>query len=325
MELKILKRDEYDIWDSFVDKSPQGSLFSKSWYLDALGAEYEILTVENKNRIIAGIVLAKNEINTYANPMLDKYLGVLLEKGSPNRHKRESNEYKAMELIAKECKKIKSFDYYFHPNFDNWIPFYWQGFAQTTRYTYRIEYKKYTLEEIYQNFHHGIVKNNINKGEKSGVEIWMNISFDDIWNLVNKTFLRQGGKSPFKKEKLKNYIDLLHRKGVFYSWGAYYEGKCVAVAGVVYEPKSAYFLLNGIDIENMPRGANTYMIYELIKYFSNKSDYFDFEGSMLPGVEPLYRKFATQRVPYMQIWNDNLINYLKLKAKKFYKKLRYGR
>ncbi len=325
MELRKLKEDEYSSWDEFVEASPQGSIFSKSWYLNSLGVDYSILVVEYKSRVIAGIVLAKNEINTYANPMLDKYLGVLLVEGSSNKHKRESTEYKAMELIAKECKKIKSFDYYFHPIFDNWIPFYWNGFAQRTRYTYRINYKDNSIDDIYNEFHQGIVKNNIKKGQRSGAVIKQDIPFEDLWEVVNKTFLRQGSKSPFKKDKLKKYIETLYKKDAFHCWGAYFKGKCVAVTGVVYEPKSAYFLLNGIDIEEMPRGANTYMIYEAIKYYSKQCDYFDFEGSMLPGVEPLYRKFGGERVQYMQIWNDNFFNYAKLKAKKIYKKIRYGR
>ena len=325
MELVKLDRNEYNIWDELVENSPQGSIFSKSWYLDILGVDYSILSVKEKDKIIAGIVLAKNEINTYANPMLDKYLGVLLQKALGNRHKRESKEYKAMELIAKECKKIKSFDYYFHPNFDNWIPFYWNGFAQTTRYTYRISYKDYTMDEIYQNFDRQNVKNNINRAKKSGVEIVDDVPFDDIWNLVNQTFLRQGSKAPFNKDKLEAYVKAAKEKGIFKSYAAYNCGKCVAVTCAIYEPKSAYFVLNGIDIENMPRGINTYLIYKLIEYFSNKCDYFDFEGSMLPGVEPFYRKMATHRVPYMQIWNDNFFNYAKLKAKKLYKKIRYGR
>jgi len=325
MELRKLKEDEYSSWDEFVEASPQGSIFSKSWYLNSLSVEYSILVVEYKGRIVAGIVLAKNEINTFANPMLDKYLGVLFEVGSSNVHKKESNEYKAMELISKECKKIKSFDYYFHPNFDNWIPFSWEGYAQKTRYTYRINYKENSLEEIYSKFHSGIVKNNIKKGQKSGAIIKEDIDFEDIWDIVNKTFLRQGSKSPFKKERLKEYIESLSKRGVFKSFGVYFMGKCVAVTGLVQDSKSAYFLLNGIDIEQMPRGANTLMIYKAIEYFSERCDYFDFEGSMLPGVEPLYRKFGGERVQYMQIWNDNFFNYAKLKAKKIYKRIRYGR
>jgi len=257
--------------------------------------------------------------------MLDKYLGLLLDVGSTNKHRRESMQYKAMELIAKECKKIKSFDYYFHPNFDNWIPFSWNDYTQKTRYTYRINYKDKSIDEIYSAFHNGIVKNNIKKGQKSGAIIKEDIPYEDLWQVVNKTFLRQGSKSPFKKEKFIKYIEHLGKRGVFKSFGVYFMGKCVSAGGIVYEPKSAYFLLNGIDIDNMPRGANTLMIFEAIKYFSNKCDYFDFEGSMLPGVEPLYRKFGGERIPYMQIWNDNFFNYAKLKMKKIYKRMRYGR
>ena len=325
MELRELKRDSYAQWESFVDASPQGSIFAQSWYLDILNVDYTILVVIEKERVVAGIVLAKNEFNTYANPMLDKYLGVLLDVGSPNKHKRESMHYKAMELIAKECKKIKSFDYYFHPSFDNWIPFSWEGFTQRTRYTYRINYRENSLDEIYSAFHNGIVKNNIKKGLRSGAVIEEDIPFEDLWKIVNKTFLRQGSRSPFKKDRLQEYVKELSKRGAFKSFGTYFMGKCVAAAGIVYEPKSAYFILNGIDIENMPRGANTLMIYEVIKYFNQSCDYFDFEGSMLPGVEPLYRKFGGERVQYMQIWNDNFFNYAKLKAKKIYKRVRYGR
>ncbi len=324
MELRYLKKSDFEKWNEFIEDSPQGSLFAKTWYLDALDVTYDILTVQKNNKIVAGIVLAKNELKTYANPMLDKYLGILFEKGSSNKHKRESSEYKAMELIAKECQKIKSFDYYFHPNFTNWIPLSWYGFSQKTRYTYRINNKN-SLEAIYNNFHYGIVKNNIKKGQKSGVEIREDIEFEILWDLVNKTFLRQGGKAPFSKERLYHYVETLKKRGVFKSFGACFKGECVAAAGIVFEKKSAYFLLNGIDIKNMPRGANTYMIYEAIKYFHKKCEYFDFEGSMLPGVEPLYRKFGGERTPYYQIYNDTFFNFFKLKAKQFYKKLRYGR
>ncbi|NEW61436.1 GNAT family N-acetyltransferase, partial [Sulfurovum sp. bin170] len=72
--LKTLEKKNYEDWNSFVDSSNQGSIFSKTWYLDALQMEYEILIVEDRDRIEAGTVLAKNEINIYSNPMLDKYL-----------------------------------------------------------------------------------------------------------------------------------------------------------------------------------------------------------------------------------------------------------
>jgi len=268
--------------------------------------------------------LAKNEINTYANPMLDKYLGILFSNENGNRQKIISKQYKQMELLAKELKNIKSFDYYFHPAFDNWIPLSWQGFTQQTRYTYRIDNSN-SLDDIYKNFHTNI-KRNITNSQKNNISIKENIPFDILWDIVNKTFLRQGSKAPFNRKKLENYILNLKEKSAFVSFGAYdSDNNCISVCGIVYEDKSSYLLLNGIDIEKQIRGANAHMIYESIKYFHDKCRFYDFEGSMLYGIEEFYRKFGGELTPYMKIWNDNFFNYAKTKAKKIYKKMRYGR
>jgi hypothetical protein len=324
MVLNKLDKNRYKEWNNFVNNSKQGSIFSKTWYLDALQVPYEILAIEDKGKIKAGIILAKNEINTFSNPMLDKYLGVLFLNEDGNHQKIISKQYKYMELIISQLKQIKSFDYYFHPSFQNWIPFSWGGFTQQTRYTYRINNQK-SLDEIYASFH-GNLKNDIKNAQKEQVTIKQNISFDELWKQVNKTFIRQGSKSPFKKEKLRHFILELRKREVFVSFGAYNSsGECIAVCGLVHEEKSSYLLLNGIDIENQVRGANAYMIYESIKFFHSKCSYYDFEGSMLPGVEQFYRRFGGELTPYMCIWNDNFFNYAKAKAKKIYKKIRYGR
>ncbi len=325
MERKILNSSQYDNWNTFTDTSPQGSIFTKTWYLDALQIDYEIMVIEEKEQIKAGIVLAKNEINTYANPMLDKYLGILFAKAEGNRQKIVSKEYKYMEILAKELKQIKSFDYYFHPSFINWIPLSWNGFTQQTRYTYRINNQEKNLNKIIASFH-GNLKNDIKNAIKENIIIKEDIPFETIWELVNKTFIRQGSKSPFKKEKLSHFIEQLKTRDRFISFGAYNsKNECIAICGLVYEEKSSYLLLNGIDIKQQVRGANAYMLQESIKYFHNKCNYYDFEGSMLPGVEQFYRRFGGELTAYMRIWNDNFFNYAKSKAKKIYKKIRYGR
>ncbi len=325
MKVYKLSIDKYKDWNTFVDNSPQGSIFSKTWYLDALQVDYDILIVEDKDKIKAGIVLAKNEINTYANPMLDKYLGILYERVEGNIQKAISNQYKYTEALAKELKKITSFDYYFHPSFNNWIPLSWAGFTQQTRYTYRIDNLKDTVEDIEKKYHSNL-KNDIKNAIKNNVIIKQNIPFEDLWNTIDKTFLRQGSKSPFDKEKLSIFIKNITKKDSFISFGVYdKDNKCIAVLGIVYEEKSSYLILNGIDIDNQIRGANAYIIHESIKYCHSKCKFYDFEGSMLPGVEQFYRRFGGELTPYYKIWNDNFFNYTKAKAKKIYKKMRYGR
>ncbi|NEW60221.1 GNAT family N-acetyltransferase, partial [Sulfurovum sp. bin170] len=201
----------------------------------------------------------------------------------------------------------------------------WQGFTQQTRYTYRIANRDIDIENIYSKFH-GNMKNDIKNAIREGVEIREETPFELLWDLVNKTFIRQGSKSPFNRERLEHFILKLKERGTFVSFGAYdSSGRCIAVCGLVYEERSSYLILNGIDIENQVRGANGYMLQESINYFHKRCDYYDFEGSMLFGVEQFYRRFGGELTPYMRIWNDNLFNYVKTKAKKIYKKVRYGR
>ena len=313
-------------WDDFVNHSPQGSVFSLSSYLNALEVNYKILCAVDKksNEIYAGIVLAKNQINTYSNPMLDKYLGVLF-KEEASSHKQKSRQYKAMELLADELKKYKTFDYYFHPAFKNWIPFYWQGFSQQTRYTYQINLNN-SIKAIEKKFH-GNLRNDIKNALNYQVDIRKEIEFEQFYEIINKTFLRQGSKAPFTKNKLRGFIHVLTEKNRIIIFGAYtINNELISACGIVFDNKTAYLILNGIDIERNIRGANALLILETIKHAKNqKLEIFDFEGSMLNGVEQFYRRFGAELTPYYRIWNDNLFNYTKTYAKKIYKKIRYGR
>jgi len=76
MEFQILKSEDHENWDVFVDMSPQGSLFAKTYYLDAIGLPYKIGVLKKNDTIKAGIVLAKNELHLFANPLFAKYLGI---------------------------------------------------------------------------------------------------------------------------------------------------------------------------------------------------------------------------------------------------------
>jgi uncharacterized protein YhbP (UPF0306 family) len=319
-------KEEIEKWDSFVKESPQGSIFSFSFYLEALCIDYKVLCVfDDKDNVLAGVILAKNQINTYSNPMLDKYLGILLKNEESISQKKVSKQYKIMELIATEIKGYKSFDYYFHPNFKNWIPLYWKGFTQQTRYTYQINLAK-SIETIEKAFH-GNLRNDIKNAINQGVVVKRDIDFDNLYSIIEKTFRRQGSKSPFNKAKLESFINDLLKNNQLISLGAYNnKNQLVSACCMVFDENSSYFILNGIDIDNQVRGANALMIFDAIKESKEKGLMsFDFEGSMLIGVEQFYRRFGGELVPYYRIWNDNLFNYIKTYAKGLYKRFRYGR
>jgi len=100
------------LWNDFVNNSPQGSIFSTIEYLNSLKIIYKILVVKSTDgSILAGIVLAKNSINTFSNPTLNKYPGVQLRKEENLTHKKISQQYKVLDLLSKKLRKYKLFDF----------------------------------------------------------------------------------------------------------------------------------------------------------------------------------------------------------------------
>lgn len=324
MEFRILPRDQYGEWNGFVDISPQGSVFAKTFYLDAIGLPYKIGAVFKGGVIQGGIVLAKNEIRVYSNPLFAKYLGVLLRPIEGKYVNRLTTEKKIIENVALEIRWCKSFDYTFHPHFRNWLPFYWNGHAQETRYTYRIHSLK-NMDQILENMD-SIARNEIRKAQRNEVKIEDNIPLEDFYHINSLTYERQGGKIPYSFAFFERFYNRLREHNAIKLLGAADQGsRLYAVCGIVYDKECSYFILNGIN-HSMPKvGANSLLVMKAIEFASEVSNVFDFEGSMIKPIESFYRGFGGILTPYHNIWRNNLLNSTKRFAIRSYKKFRYGR
>jgi hypothetical protein len=323
MEVRYLKEEEFDLWNEFVDESPEGSIYGKSWYLDALQSKYKILVTINDKEIYAGIVLTKNEIGTYSNPLLCKYLGIFYKRLDGNKQKNESKRVQLAKELIEEMKGIKTFDYTFHPNYKNWLPFYWAGFKQTTKYSYRLDLNK-DINELYKNFHKDH-RYEIRKAEDSGVKLSYQYNFESFYQLIDYTFKSQGSSAPFNRMILENYINELQKQKSIMFINSQDEKEITATLACVYDNNTAFLILNGSNDIGRKKGHNTFLIFQTLNFFIGKVNVFDFEGSMIKGIESFYRKFGGDFVEYYQIYNPSLINNLKLKTIPMYKRLKYGK
>lgn len=324
MEFCFLEPERYVVWDDFVDISPQGSIYSKSYYLDAIGLPYKVGVLLKGEKIQGGIVLIKNEIRMYSNPMFVKYLGVLLRPTEGSYANRISTEKKIIDKLVSNLSGYKSFDYTFHPSFSNWLPFYWAGYRQEIRYTFVID-DLTDMGKIHKNVQTR-VRNDIRKAEKNGIVIKHDISLEKFYYVNKMTYERQGGKIPYSFSFLKRFYGDLKKYNAIKLLGAIDEGGCYhAVCGLIYDRKSCNFLLNGINPNVVNSGANTLLVMRSIKFASGVSRMFDFEGSMIKPIEKFYRGFGAVLTPYYNIWKGNLRNNIKRFALKMYKKFEYGK
>jgi len=324
MKAEILDISAYDAWNDFVESSPQASIYYNSWYLDALAMPFSLLVVKEKERIIGGFVVIKNRIKQYSNPLLCKYLGVIYGRMDGNEYTKETKRRKICAALLPEFKKKRSFNYSFHPEFHNFLPFYWNGYSATTVYTYILPLKDRTEEELLKGMH-GKLRSEIKFGMSQGYEIVNDLDYDTFYEVNTMTYKRQGGSAPFKKEYLSNYYSALIKKEAIRFIGIRKDNYIIAVAGIIYDAHTTSLVLSGFDPDKIQRGANEVLIWETIRFASGHSEYYDFEGSMMASIDSFYRKFGGIHTPFLRIYKDNFLNFFTQKARQKYKKFKYGK
>jgi len=200
-QLKYLKADEYSLWDDFVDSSPQRTIYGKSWYLTALQCPFQILVIIQRQQILAGLVLTKDGRKNFANPYLCKYLGVYYANFKGTAYNQETKRRKITNLLLTELTQKSTFNYFFHPQFTTYFPFYLKNFDSRLRYSYWINLKDQSIAQIKANFHSKL-RSEIKVAEAQSFSITRDIPAAVFTKICQKTFLQKGRLVGLKTKKV---------------------------------------------------------------------------------------------------------------------------
>lgn len=307
----MLLKDKYVI---FCECEKEIPVFSQSWWLDAVcGKEnWDVILIEKGEEIIASFPYSIERrfygLKYIGMPILTQKLGPFIKY--PLGQKFASRLSYEKEVMQEIINKLPPYDF-FSVNFDyrytNWLPFYWKGFHQTTRYTYVIDDISDT-EIVFNNFEHSKRKN-IKKANK-GVQVLYDLSADDFYNNHKMTLQKQGEVIAYSYDIFKKLYDGAYKNNqgrVIYCKDV--DGNIHAALFVVWDDYSAYDLISTIDPTYRNSGAATLLVFEVIKYLVEKVKIFDFEGSMIEGVEESFRKFGTVQKSYSCIYKANSRRY----------------
>ena len=191
----------------------------------------------------------------------------------------------------------------FRYNFTNWLPFYWAGYGQTTRYTYVIP-NLTDLNRVFSEFNHSKRKN-IKKAEKL-VSVCTDLPAKELYANHVLTLSKQGEQIAYNFDHLKRIYDAAYKNGCGKTWYALDDQENLhAAIFVIFDNKSAYDLISTIDPDFRNSGAATLLVRDAIAYVSQYTNRFDFEGSMIRGVENSFRKFGARQTSYFSISKDN--------------------
>jgi len=238
-------------------------------------------------------------------PMLTQKLGPYI-KYPPNQKyvKRLSYEKKRLTELIESLPRYTCFRQSFNYTITNWLPFYWKGFNQTTRYTYVINDIN-NIESVYNDFHIS-KKRNIKKANTLGLEIKYDLSAKEFYENHKLTLAKENKRIKYSFELFeKIHNEAYKRKAgkVIYAIDSLYN--IHSALFVIWDKNSAYHLINTIDPDFRQSGSVSLLFKEIISYLSDKTQRFDFEGSMIESVENSYRRFGAKQIPYFNITKLN--------------------
>ena len=301
-------------WDAFVDGSPQGTMFCRSWWLRAaLGQFFEITTLQKGDALQAGLVLPFVRIGSqkhYVRPSMSTSQGVLLTPHEPNRsnEKNLSQEMSLLSQLVDSIPQHQGFRISLHPSLQNWLPFYWAGFQQTTAYTYVLEGIQ-DLDALQAGMDHSKRKNL--KRAKGLVEIHDDLSATAFYQHHQSTLRKEGKIISYKQEYLERIVSAAKENaGVEILTAVDTKGAVHSAIVVLYDVTSAYYVASSIDPEYRNSGSVTLLLVEAMRRASVVTNRFDFEGSMIQGVEQSFRRFGARQIPYQVIYKDRGIKQL---------------
>lgn len=293
----------------FCQENKKVPLFMQAWWMDAVCnyKNWDVLFYEKNNIIIAVWVyhfVKKFGLKLIIQPQLTQTNGIWIDYPDYLSNNEIVTFDKVVMTDLLNQFKNEKFSYYdqnFHYSIKNWLPFYWRDFKQTTRYTYQITdisnpmqcYKKFRLSK----------RTHINKAKKTlHLKTNFELSGQDFYKHIKQNLSSLGKKVNYSNELFMRIYNTSVSRNQGCIISAFDENNNLhAALFIVWDQNSAYDLISTINPTYKSSGASSLVVMEAIKAMSDKTQIFDFEGSMNENIENSFRQFGSIQVPYFRI------------------------
>jgi hypothetical protein len=307
--MEVISLTNKQRYSQFCSEHPDIPIFSQPWWLDAVCPDqWDVILIEKNNRIIASfpyyITKIKNIFTHIGMPPLTQKLGpYIVYDVNKLESKKISYEHTIYNEIIDELPKYDSFLVNFDWKYKNWLPFYWKNFRQTTRYTY-------ILDGITD---HDAIMQKYSKGKKQPIQkakkiltFKCDLTKDMFYSYFINVVQERNEVIGFSEDLFSHLYDALysHEMGrTFYCVDE--DNNIHAINMIAWDKECAYYLMAMRKKEYNTSGGTEFLVDETIKYVSQFVKRFDFEGSMIKGVEESYRHYGSYQTEYYQISKIN--------------------
>ncbi len=283
-------------------------LFMQFWWMETVckGKKWDVALAYDGDRLAGAMpyLFGKKLGMTYIlQPQLTQYSGPVYFYPEGCEAARLDFEKKTAQKLIEQINTLKPacFIQNFSSAITNWLPFYWAGFHQTTRYTYRLEDIS-DPQALFENFDREKRQRKIRRYEDT-TTVRFDMSAEEFARFHNRYWQSKGQRDLLSEEFITRVCSTAVARGNGVIGGLYdEEGRLLMVRFVAYDSRCAYSLMSANDSNLHRSGHSETLMWKMLQYLSDKTKSFDFEGSMDEGVEYFYRSFGATQTPYFQIY-----------------------
>jgi hypothetical protein len=295
-----------DLYRTFSATEPDLPIFSRSWWLDAVAGEdaWDVSVVSKGRKVFAAMpytIRRRYRMTTLGQPLLTQKLGPWLRMFGSRPATRLAQEKEWMQSLLDQLPAFDHFSQNWHYSQTNWLPFSWNGFQQTTRYTY-VLHDLSSPEKLWAGFEHSARADCRKAEERFKLQVRDDLPLDAMLALNRLTFERQGMAVPYPEALVRRIDAACSQRGCRkFVIAVDSEGRHHAGNYIVWDEQSAYGLFSGVDPVLRNSGGASLCMWSLIKHASTVTKKFDFSGSMMEPVERFLRSFGATQMPYSNI------------------------
>jgi hypothetical protein len=295
-----------EIYREFSRNEPSLPIFSRDWWLDAAaGPEaWNVALVTKAGQVVAAMPYISRRrygMKVIGQPALTQKLGPWFRLTATRPAVKLANEKDFMQALIDQLPAFDHFTQNWHYSHTNWLPFSWNGFQQTTRYTYVLPELR-EPEKLWSDFQHNTRGECKKAVSRFKLRVRDDLPLDALLVLNRMTFQRQGRSMPYSEEFVRRLDAVCAERGCRKFFIAVDpEGRHHAALYIVWDENSAYGLMTGSDPALRASGAVSLCFWEAIRHAAHVTQRFDFAGSMLEPIERFFRGFGAIQMPYISV------------------------
>lgn len=315
---RSLEKQEFQKWDDFVKAHPKGTVFHRTKWLSMVGDPLTIHAVWKDEEMVGGVALVQSKkmgTTGYHIPPYTQYFSPLYYNRN-NAVQSVSEEHECLGLLLEKIGSASQIDFKLTEGHHSILPYHWKGYETSVMLTHLVKgTKEAYLASLNKNKQRELRK--LYKAIEAGeISVEENISQEELTELIRKTSDRKkfDPKTDIVLKLVSRAKEIPAKTFAIRSS----EFGVVAFGFLPYDEKAMYNLVN-VSVRGTNstlRTVNLLLINKAIEFALDNNLVFDFEGSMLPGVESFFREMGGKQVPVYRVQKSGSIKYSLLRALK---------